>query len=228
MTKWEQHRQMLLGLTFAGAFFTLGQFSLDSTAGNRPVNTFTFPSVVPLPKWQLLDNHPLAEPSRLGYYEDVLASRKYHYRQNNHQLEIRMRYVVGTLGEFHGYYYFKDHNSIQLPKPQLLQNSRQQEGVGFYSLFVQQGRSHLSACINPRGGSTVTVAQFLANRRTYDLQLRRLMPWFLGKESLLDRRCLWANLSIPLNKMSAETTYPVLERAWQSWYQWWSSRFPKH
>lgn len=216
MTNWGQHRQMLLALTFAGVFFTLGRFSLNSTAGNRPVTAFAFPSVVPLPGWQLLESHPLAETSPPDSYEVVLASQKYRYRQNNQQMEIQMRYVVGTLGQFHGYYP-KDDSSLL-----------QQEGVGFHSLFVYQGRSHLSACINPRGGSTVTIAQFFANRYIYDLQLRRLIPWFLGKESLLDRRCLWAHLSTPLNQVSTKTTYLVLEKVWRSWYQWWSPRFPKH
>ncbi len=136
-----------------------------------------------------------------------------------------MHYVVGTPGELQTY--FQNYTSIQMHDGQLLQNLHQQQGVGFYSLFVYQGRSHLSACINPRGGSTVTSAQFLANRYTYDLQVKRLVPWLLGRESLPDRRCLWADLSIPLNKMSAHTTYPVLAQAWSSWYQWWSPRFPQ-
>ena len=226
MNKWGQHRQLLLALTFVGVFFTLGRFSLDSAAGNRQVSAFAFPSVVPLPGWQLLESRPLAEPSRPDSYEVVLASQKYRYRQNKQHLEIEMRYEVGSLGNFRGYY-SKDDTS-QSQNTLRLQKLHQQEGVGFYSLFVHQGRSHLIACINPRGGSTFTSDQFLANRNTYDLQLQRLVPWFLGKESLIDRRCLWVDMSTPLNQASAETTYPVLEKAWQSWYQWWSQRFPKY
>ncbi len=227
MAKWQKHRQILLTLTFVSAFFTLSRFSLDPTAGNRPVSPLVFPSVVPLPGWQLLESRPLGEPITRVHKSDeaVLASQKYSYRQNNQQMEIEMGYVVSTLGEVHSY--FQHYTSIQLQDGQLLQNLRQHKGVGFYSLFVYQGRSHLSACINPRGGSTVTSAQFLANRNTYDLQLRRLVPWLLGKESLPDRRCLWADLSMPLNQVSAETTYPALEQAWWSWYQWWSLRFPQ-
>lgn len=228
MTTWRQYRQILLTLTFTGVFFTLGRFSLDPTAGNRPVTPFAFPEVVPLPGWQPLASRPLPLPKQkdADSYKGVLASRSYLYRQNNQQLEIEMRYLVGTLGELEDH--LKVHASMQLQDGQLLQNLRQQQGVGFYSLFVHQGRSHLTACINPRGGSTVTSAQFLANRHTYDLKLQRLVPWLLGKESLRDRRCLWAHLSTPLNQVSAETTYPVLEQAWLSWYQWWIPRFPQH
>ena len=228
MTKWQQHRQILLALTFVSVFFTLGRFSLDRTAGNRQVTPFAFSEVVPLPKWQMLESHPLVEPiaSPPKSLDSVLASRKYLYRRNNHQLEIKMRYIVGTSGHIPDY--FNTHTSLKWKDSQLLQNFRQQEGVGFYSLFVYQGRSHLSACINPHGGSTVTSAQFLVNHHTYGLRLQRLIPWLLGKESLQDRRCVWAHLSTPLNQESAETTYPVLEQAWLSWYQWWRPRFPQH
>ncbi len=227
MTNWRQPRQMLLALTFVSVFFSLGRFSLDPTAGNRQVTPLTFPSVVPLQGWQLLESRPQAEPITRVHnsWEAVLATHKYRYKQNNQQMEIQMRYVVGTSGELHSY--FQNYASIQLHDGQLLQNLRQQQGVGFYSLFVYQRRSHLSACINPRGSSTVTSAQFLANRYTYDRHLRRLVPWLLGKESLPDKRCLWADLSIPLNKESAQTTYPVLTQAWWFWYQWWNPRFPQ-
>ena len=227
MTNWQQHRQRLIALTFVGILFTLGRFSLDATAGKRSVKPFAFPSVVPLTKWQLLESRPLAEPTAThsdSMWDSVLGGQKYYYQQNNQQIEIEMRYVVATAGELNTY--FKYLSSIQLPKEQLLQNVRQHKGVGFYSVFVHQGRSHLSACINPHGGSTVTSAQFLANRHTYDLQLQRLFPWLLGKESLLDKRCVWAHLSTPLTQVPVETSYSVLEQAWLSWYEWWSSRFP--
>lgn len=228
MINWQQHRQIMLALTFVGVFFTLGRFCYDPTAGNRSVSAFAFPKVVPLAGWQLLESRPLAEPiaSEHKSWEAVLASQKYRYRQNNQQLEIEMRYLASTSGELDGY--LKNYTSIQLQNTQLLQNLRQHQAVGFYSVFVHQGLAHLSACINPNGGSTVTSAQFLANRYTYDLQLRRMLPWLLGKESLRDKRCLWAHLSIPSNQVSAETSYSVLEKAWYSWYQWWSPRFPQH
>ena len=229
MIKWQQHRQILIALTFVSVFFTLGRFSLDATAGNRSVKPFAFPSVVPLPGWKLFKSHPLAEPTAThsnSKWDSILASRKYYYKQNNQHIEIEMRYAIGSLGDIHDY--FKNHSSIRLQDTQLLHNLRQHKGVGFYSLFVHQGRSHLSACINPHGGSTVTSAQFLANRHTYDLQPQRLLLWVLGKESLLDRRCVWVHLSMSSTQVPVETNYSVLEQAWFNWYQWWNSRFPKY
>lgn len=228
MTNWRQHQHKLIAFTFAGVVLTLGRFSLDPTAANRPVTPFTFPSVVPLPGWQLAQSLPLTIPKveREDNYGIVSTSRQYSYRQGNQQLKVEINYEEGTLGDFYGY--IKYYTPISLNSLKLRQESIYQQGVGFYNLFVSQGRSHLVSCINPRGESTVTPAQFFANRRTYDLQLQKLLPWFLGKESLIDRRCLWTHLSMPLQKKSAETTYPVLEKAWHSWYQWWKLRFPPH
>ena len=198
MTNRQQHRHLAIAFTLVGVFLTLCRFILDPTAGNRPVTAFIFPSVVPLPGWQPLDSRPLVSPiaSNADIHEADLTSRQYRYSSQNHQqMEIEMHYVVSTLGNFQSY--LKDDNLIE--QFTQLRNLRHQEGIGFYSLFMYQGRSHLIACINPRGGSTVTNTQFIANRRTYDLQLQRIVPWLLGKESLLDSRCLWSHLSIPLH-----------------------------
>lgn len=230
MIKWQQYRQVSIALTFISVFFTLGRFSLDPTAGNRPVTAFAFPSVVALPGWKLLESRRQAEPtanSRPDSGEPVLvASQKYRYQQNNQQLEIDMRYIVGNWGDTNAY--LKDYTPIKLKSAQLLQNVRQHQGVGFYNLFVYQEQAHLSACINPRGRSTVTSTQFLANRHTYYFQVRRLVPWILGQEGLRDNNCLWVNMSTPLNQASAQTAYSVLEQAWWSWYQWWLPHFPKY
>ena len=227
MIKWRQYRQVLLALTCFSVFFTLGKFNLDPTAGNRPVTAFAFPKVVPLPGWQLLESRSLGKPiASLPQGVNVLAgSQKYFYKQNNQHLEIDMRYMVGTWGDI--YAYFKKYSSINLQSGQLYQNLRQRQGVGFYTLFVYQQRAHLTACINPRGRSTVISDQFLANRQTHYFQIRRLVPWFLGQESLLDNSCLWAHMSMPLNQLP-QTTYPILEQAWFSWYQWWLPHFPKY
>ncbi|HEY9876139.1 MAG TPA: cyanoexosortase A system-associated protein [Candidatus Obscuribacterales bacterium] len=228
MTSWSEYRQVMIKVTFAGVFLTLVRFIFDPTAGNRPVKPFTFPSAVEVPRWQLVESSPLAEPlaSSQNSLESVLANRKYLYRQNDQQLEIKMRYMVATTGNFPGY--FKDGKSIEPSTEQILQGLRQREGTGFYSIFSDEKQLHLIACINSRGGSTVTTPQFAANRNTYDMKLSRLLPWLVGNESLRDRRCLWTHMSTPLNQASAQSANLALEQAWLPWYQWWSTRFPQH
>ena len=227
MTRWQQHRQILIALTFASICITLGRISLDPSAGKRSLATFNFPSVVPLPGWQLLESFPLAKPlpSPYKFSAIVLSSQKYLYKRDKHQMEIAMQYEASASGELQDY--FLRWTSVELPQAKQLQ-FRQQPGIGFYSLFVHKGRSHLATCINPQGNSTVTKEQFLANRYTYDFQLQRLLSWLIGESSLPDKRCLWVHLSVPLKQGSVEATYPVLEQAWQPWFRWWRDRFPKY
>ena len=105
---------------------------------------------------------------------------------------------------------------------------RQQEQTGFYSLWQTEDRVNLGACINPRGGSTVTGDQFRQNRNIHDLQFSRIMFWLIGLVPLRDWRCLWTTLSVPIETgKSPQEIYPVLEQAWFSWYEWWQPRFPQ-
>ena len=46
-------------------------------------------------------------------------------------------------------------------------------------------------------------SQFIHNRYTNDFTLSRVLPWVLGKEVLKDDRCVWAQLSTPLNGTTA-------------------------
>jgi cyanosortase A-associated protein len=225
--QWQQQRQIILAIALTGVFLTLGRLSLDPTIGKRSLSAFTFPQAVPLSEWQLLDSHVLDRPKEdsTNSYDAVLASRKYLYTNKDRQLEIEMRYMASSSGKLEEY--LNRHTAIRIQKGQLLQSLRQQKDVGFYSLFAYKGRVHLAACINSNGTGTVTSEQFLANRYTYDLQPQHLLSWSLSQASLLENRCLWANLSLPLNQSSPTTTYQVLERAWLSWYRWWSSRFPQ-
>jgi cyanosortase A-associated protein len=226
MLKWQQQRQIILAIALGSVVFSLLRLSTDSTVGKRSLAAFTFPQTVPLPGWQMLESQTIKAVSdgATNSYNAVLASQKYHYRNRERLLEIEMRYMASNSGDLENY--LMRHTAIKLKAGQLLQNIRQHQGVGYYSLFTEKGRSHLAACINPQGSSTVTREQFLANRYTYDLQPQRMMSVFLGKASLLDNRCLWVNLSILIDG-DATSAYPVLEQAWWSWYRWWSDRFPQ-
>jgi len=84
----------------------------------------------------------------------------------------------------------------------------------------------LRSCINPRGPGVITYEQFIQNRYTYDWQPSRLLPVLLGQEPLRDHRCLWTYLSLPLENLSEQQAYSILEEVWLSWYQWWHPRFP--
>lgn len=221
MILWKQLRVPLLAATLGGVLLILGKSVFDPTVGSP--SSFAFSPAVPLPGWQLLASSPLA--AKTVNQPDLLAGRRYQYIQSGLLLDIEMRYLVSTDGDVKTF--VQGYTSPPSSSNNLAQILRQREQAGLYSLFVHQKRAYLSTCINPRGGSTVTHEQFMQNRSTYDMRFSRLLPWLLGQEDLRDLRCLWAHLSIPLNRASPEHAYQVLENAWFSWYQWWSPRFPK-
>lgn len=217
MNCWYQVRILLLTAIFGCGIFTLGKSIVNDSSSDRPVSSFFFTTAVALPGWQFIESNSLEKQTFGNQY---ISGKHYRYIQKM-PLDVEMRYLVNTDGDVKKLLnsYTPIRFSEQLPL-------RQQQGVGFYSLFVYQERAYLSACINPSGGSTVTDRQFRHNRNIYDVPSSRFILWLLNQIELRDERCLWANLSVPL-KDSAADSYKTLEKAWFSWYQWWKPRFPK-
>lgn len=216
----EKLRLTLLAVIFGSVFCVLGKTIIEPTTGNNTIISFTFPETVPLPEWQPLKSRSLAA-NPVGDSPNP-SGKHYQYIQNNLTLDIKMRYLVNTSG--HVKFFIR---SVPQFPGQLALASRYQEGIGFYYLFVYERQAHLSTCINSRGNTTVSEAQFLQNRYLYDLRFGRLLLWLLNQGSFQDKRCLWAHLSIPIKDSSLESTYQNLEKAWEDWYRWWQPRFPQ-
>lgn len=230
----EKIRISLLAVICGSVFFALGKTVLyPVVSSSRIANSTVTPLIptVPLPEWQASSSRPVQVPSsRLADPADnkpkLLSARQYQYIQNNLSLDIEMQYVVNSSGKFTTSF-IKNYSPIEPSLKQLSLVSRYRAGIGFYNLFAYRERAYLSACINPRGGSTVNRPQFMQNRFIYDMRLERLIPWLQGQQPLHDRRCLWAYLSIPFQNSSPQDAYRVLETVWFPWYQWWYPRFPK-
>lgn len=226
MKLWKQLRIPLLALTFANIVLVFGRSLFDPNVGKRQLPPFDFPAQVPLQSWQQVSSQAL--PNKVveqpPFGQIVLPGRQYRYSDNQKLLDISMRYEVETVGDVQQSLsnYANIHLALRKTKPVI----RQHPQVGFYGLFVDQQRAYLDACINSRGGSTFTVDQFAANRRQYDMQFTRLLPWLIGQQGLRDNRCLWTHLSIPLKQSNPQSAYAILEQAWFDWYQWWQPRFP--
>ena len=180
-----------------------------------------------LPQWQLVTSQPLKPHTfeRPPFAKLLLPGRHYRYIQNDLHLDIKMRYEIETNGDVKDL--VKKYNNIKfsLNKPSIV--VRQHAQLGFYGLFVYKDRAYLDACINSQGGSTFTPEQFSYNRLHYDVKFNRLLAWLFIQQQLRDNRCLWTDLSIPLNQSSPESAYAILENAWEFWQQWWRPRFPK-
>ncbi|WP_017655600.1 cyanoexosortase A system-associated protein [Fortiea contorta] len=212
----QQFRAPFLAVIFAGAILVLGKLILSPTSAPPEITSFVFPPEVPLPQWRLSESFSPPEPKAQA--AEIISQNYYRYIQNSKQLDIDMRYLMLE------YTHFSIKNLTPISTSAIV---RQHQKVGFYGLGIDQQRAYLSSCINPRGGSTFTVEQFNRNRYLYDLRPQYFLSWLLGKDSLLDRRCLWVNLSVPLQGSSPQAAYQVLENAWIPWYQWWEIRFPQ-
>ncbi|XHX81113.1 MAG: cyanoexosortase A system-associated protein [Stenomitos frigidus ULC029] len=215
---WQPLRLSILVLTCSGALYVMGKAALTPKAANTQPS-YSLPVSVPLPQWQPLPSKPLETIA------ESIASREYPYRRNAQSLTVALRYMVGD-GDVNRFLFV--FTPIRQANTRLVM--KYQPGIGFYGVLPHQERAYLSACISPRGESTVTAQQFVQNHRTHDLTFDRLLPWLLGRQPLLDRRCLWTLMSVPLTAKAGsaelDTAYKTLENAWFDWYRWWRPNFP--
>ncbi len=214
---WQPARLSLLVLAFSGALFVLGKAIVTPKAATtQPV--YRLPATVPLTDWQTVSS------AALQPIPEAIASQQYEYRQQQ-SLNVQLRYMMGD-GDVNRFLFV--HTPIRQDNNRLV--LKYQPKIGFYGVLPYQKRAYLSACISPRGESTVTAQQFVQNLRTHDLTPSRVLPWLLGQQPLLDRRCLWTLMSIPVAANADSTTldnaYKTLEVAWFSWYRWWQPNFP--
>ena len=218
-TYWKPVRISLLAITFGAVLLVAGKLVLYPSTGNLAATSFEFPESVPLADWQLQRSAPL----KIIDTSEVKAARKYEYQKDSITLEIEMRYVVNTTGDVESM--MKGHTILKSSPGKLALASTQ--GAGFHGILLQKNRLYLSSCINPRGSPTVTAEQFRYNRNTRDWQPNRVLFWLLGRGNIQDRRCLWTQMSVPLDKITPEEAQKILENTWVSWYAWWQPRFPE-
>lgn len=219
-------RLLFLIILFSGSFLTLGLAILKPSPVKQSVKTdFKFPSEVPLPEWQQYKSFPITE-SKEKNSSDLISGRHYQYYQNDLLLNIEMRYLTVKRGDINDL--LRTYTGVGNKFPTVLPTAlvvHRQENIGAYGLFVDGQRVYLSACINPRGESTVTSTQYVRNKLLSDVNFSRLFPWLLGQERLIDKRCLWAHLSVQSQKYSTINIYAIIKKAWFLWYQWWQPRF---
>jgi cyanosortase A-associated protein len=219
VTSWKQVRIPLLAITFVTGLLFVGKAFLLPNLDKPKISAFTFPEAVPLPQWQPSLTQPLKTPT--GDNSELIAQKHYRYIDNSLPLDIEMRYLQNVSNA--------DISSL-LQRYTSIKSSaimHQRDGIGYYGLGVNKQQAYLSACINPRGNSTFTHTQFRNNRYFKDLRIDRLLPVLQGQEALIDKRCLWVYMSIPVHNSSPEAAHQTLEKVWVYWYNWWQPRFPK-
>lgn len=214
---WHPLRMSLLIISFSGALFVLGKAIVaPKAAETQPAARL--PTTVPLAGWQG------AASAALQPIPESISGQEYQYRRRAETLKVELRYMTGD-GDVNRFLFV--HTPIRQENHRLL--LKYQPTIGFYGVLPHQGRAYLSACISPRGESTVTAQQFVQNLRAHDLTWNRLLPWLTGQQPLLDRRCLWTLMSVPAantDMATLDNAYKTLETAWFSWYRWWQPNFP--
>lgn len=208
----------LLAVLLTVALGILGR-ALVTSKGSGPSAAspaVTFPPSVPLPIGQF--SQTMAVRSESGQ----VVGQQYQYQQRGQTITAEVREELGD-GNVSRFLFV--HTPIRTANATM--QIRFQPGIGYYGVLTHAGQAYLSACVNPRGNSTVTEPQFTQNHYQQDLDVGRLLPWILGQKSLVDGRCLWTLMSIPLNQTaSPEAAYEALAEVWSPWTQWWKSNFP--
>lgn len=235
-TNWRSLRLGLLAATFVGTALVWGRVAATPKVDPKATAAIAenpLQATVPISGWQLADSAPidLSKEANKGSNEEkdgeFKFGRRYQYQQGDITLQADQIYTQSD-GNVSRYLFV--HSPIRTANANM--KVKFQPGVGHYGLVTHEGKAYLSACVNPRGNSTVTESQFTQNRYAHDLQVTRIVPWLLGQESLIDYRCLWTLMSVPLtsdaagNPLATDKAYKKLETAWFSWHQWWQTNFP--
>jgi cyanosortase A-associated protein len=232
---WKPARLGLLAIVFASTLFMLGRSltvsAASSGAKKSAVATPQLPQTVPLTGWQATGSTAIAlEAPKAGEAPtqaepDFVQARAYQYRQNGTKLNVEARYM---LGDGNNSRFLFVYTPVRAANANL--EIRQLPEIGSYGILAHQGKAYLSACVNPSGQSTVTEYEFKQNSYQQDLRVERLWPWLLGQKPLLDQRCLWTLMSVPLAETAtaaeAERAVATLEAAWKDWHPWWRANYP--
>ena len=228
----QQWRSSLLAATSIGVSIVAIYSMIVPSAGDRPVSDFVFPDRIPLNAWQQQDSQALTTKAKPRAKETeeaeqdleiVKSAHSYDYTQGSQNINIEMRYLVGTAGGIDKYLRkytdipIEDFKSKQIEKI---------EAVGYHTLFTSGDRAYLSSCMVAGGDSNVNPQQFSQHLGNTNRQYQVWLDWLKGKASIRDRRCLWTHLSVSLKNSSPQLAYKTLETAWVDWYQWWKPQFP--
>ncbi len=240
-------RDRLIRLSLLAAVATISVIVLGKTLLQKDTKTtnvsYSFPTTVPLSGWQFVDSSPLSlnqdkqptgqneQPRELAETKpgEIAAAQVYRFEQRGVTLEAKTHYIApATEGNVTRYIFV--YSSLRGANATMQQ--RQQPTVGSYGVLTHEGRAYLTACTTNQGGSTVTEQQFTQNRSSQDLNVGNIIVWLAGQRDLIDHRCLWTLMSVPIaggttaTPDAIERAYRQLETAWVPWHQWWQQNFP--
>jgi cyanosortase A-associated protein len=210
-------RAIALGITL-----TLIQVSIKPTSPVPLSTEIPLPQTISLPGWQTQPSQPIAPRSSASRYNRVLAGQRYFYRQGDRSLQVTVHPVVETEGDVGQFMIGSHSQSISPP----ISFEDRQSSNGFYRIFTQQNQAYLQSCLNLNGYATVTSTQFRQNAYVQALQPQQWLGWLMSQRRLLERRCLWIQISTPIEQRDVQLAYAALEQSWKTLIPIWRSYLP--
>jgi cyanosortase A-associated protein len=222
---WKSIRSPILACTFVGILLLVGRLALLGTGAPDARNAFRLPEKVPLPGWEASSDH--VADRGLQHYRcwrgaDLIEIEMIYIPDLDVlemppdclPLDSRRRLLIRSDGRM-------DSSGVKFSSPPALE-IRNREGTGFHAIWVDAGQSHLSAYVNPTGGSTVTARQFTWNRYA-EMRPDRFLRWLLGRGRLQDGRSILAHFSILTDSGGADASARKLEDLWTESAGWWAA-----
>ncbi len=214
----------LLAILMAGSLLILLRSLIDSNIG-KPT-PFAFPEKIELASAKTVQSEAIIDTKEFYFRPKYLSGQNYKFLIDNQPINVALRYAVGTEGDLPNF--LKELINIDIGEDEIRQKIIRKDPIGYYAMFTYQNQAYLTACINPRGISTVTKEQFDDNASDRAMDRDVIISWLLGQKDLRDRRCLWTLMSTPLTAdQDSAATNQKLEKIWISWYEWWKTNFPQ-
>ncbi|MBD2325537.1 cyanoexosortase A system-associated protein [Alkalinema sp. FACHB-956] len=177
----------------------------------REYHPHPFPETLQIESFQDLTHTTLAvKNTTTPQYDRILATRQYDYTYQQKPLSLELRYVVDTEGDLGK---LMD-EQMGLPKEindtaKMLVNS-----IGTYRSFTYQKRAYVSTCLTPTGRAVINKTQFQKQQYLHLLEPKVWGRWAIGQGNLLEQRCIWAQISMPIQQAhpSAEESALLLKQ----------------
>ncbi|MEN8447650.1 MAG: cyanoexosortase A system-associated protein, partial [Cyanobacteria bacterium J06555_13] len=164
---WNRFRLFLLISVFGAALLVLGKVSFLEKSSDFTSKEVRLPESVPLQGWAGRSSTALNDQDSTK--PDYLVGREYSYAQNSLILSIQVRYIKPTNGNVKGFI------KKYLPSTPLDEEEWEVhtlKGVGSFLLATDRDEIKLSSCLNPYGGSTVSIEEYKRNRNFQDIRYR--------------------------------------------------------
>lgn len=210
---WSKIRTSVFVFVFLASAAILIKGLLGSSQSQSTRPEINFPERVELEDWQFVESSSLEA-------EDGTKGWQYQYETNNQSVMIESYFIWSSDGNVSRLLNIYD----DVPPATAELATKYEENIGFYGFLIYEESPHIAACINPYGETTLTSQQFAQNVSQYGFQLKRIIPWLLGRQDLINRSCLFTIVTLPEDdtvnsEASTIEDYPDLEQAWQSWYE---------